>query len=403
MTVPGDPAGDPVAPDGSSAAVPPSPGPPAPALPPYAYTAASSPYRTPAEAIGAPATPHAYGAPTAPAGAFQAPAYAPPAGWRNPPSAGWPAGSAPPPSWQPPRGPWPPGAPPAARSKTLARIALALAITGTVLAFVPIMSLLSGPFLLAAFIVSIVALASRKQGSKGIAAGALVLSIVAWIASVVVALTSWFAIPGADEYVAPPAPVPEYEVPYESSGGQIPLAEHALGPVSFDDSASWFVAIVETPEAAAGAAYFMVDIEALDASGNVLDHASGYVAEPHGTLAFEGIFYEATVAAIDSIVVRATTPPDSAAVAPDGTYRVGPLTATTDGYATTVTGTIRSTFAEDQDYVRVVVIARDAAGAIVGADTTYVERLPGGGESVVEAQFYEQLPAGTTFEAFASR
>lgn len=413
MTIPGDPASEPAARNGGDPALPATssaptepaedaapPAPAAPILPPYAYSAVSSPYQSPANAYGAPgdphAAPHAYGAASAPPGAYQSGGYAPPGGWQVPLPGAQPPHPA---AWQQ----WPVGAPPARRSTTLARVALGLAIPGAILAFVPFLSLLSGPLLLAAFIIAIVALASKKQTSKGVAASALVLSIVAWIVSVVIAVTSWFSIPTYDGYDDPGVTAPEYEEPYTSAGEQIPLVESATGPVSFDESAAWFVAVVDTPASAADARYLMVEIEAVDASGDVIDHSSGYVVEPRGLLAFEGTFYELDGQDVASLVVRATSPSGSSDDDGTGAYRIGPLTSTADSYSTTVSGTIGSTYADDQEYVRVVVIARSPAGDIIGADTTYVDLLPGGGDADIEAQFYELLPADTLFEAIASR
>jgi len=105
---------------------------------------------------------------------------------------------------QPPYGQAPYGTPaptgPDTRPKTLAWTSLGLAIAGTLLAcigFIPlgwaslVVVLLGGVLLLAAFIVSIVAIASRKHGGKPIGISALIVSVIGsivWAVAFFVAL-----------------------------------------------------------------------------------------------------------------------------------------------------------------------------------------------------------------------
>ncbi|MRH27886.1 hypothetical protein GH740_00955 [Microbacterium sp. SYP-A9085] len=101
--------------------------------------------------------------------------------------------------------------PDARRPKTLALVAMILAIAGSVLAlvgFVPfiglVFSILAGVMLLAAFVLSIVALASRKQGGKGFGVAGLVVSIVGGIIAVVAIAVSAFWIALAAGVAAAP-------------------------------------------------------------------------------------------------------------------------------------------------------------------------------------------------------
>ena len=67
-------------------------------------------------------------------------------------------------------------------------------------------------------------------------------------------------------------------------------------------------------------------------------------------------------------------------------------------------GKVTSAFSEDQELVKVSVIARDAAGTIVGSDFTFIDRLPAGGTAQFESSLWniENLPGDVRFEAFAS-
>jgi len=123
-----------------------------------------------------------------------------------------------------PHGRYPPGRYPAtaygtspdARPKTLAVIALVAAILGVVLIFVPVIGFVSSAFLLAAVVLGIIALASRRQGGKGLGVTALVVAVagglVAWVVMAVVfgLIVSADARRG-DPFV--PEPVPTYAPP----------------------------------------------------------------------------------------------------------------------------------------------------------------------------------------------
>lgn len=77
------------------------------------------------------------------------------------------------------------------RPSTVATIALVLAIGGAVLAAIPFLTWVSGPFLLTAFVLAIVALASGRQGGRGRALGGLLTSIGGWLLSIIVTIVSF--------------------------------------------------------------------------------------------------------------------------------------------------------------------------------------------------------------------
>lgn len=159
-------------------------------------------------------------APEAPTAAY-APAGSGQSAYGQAPGSDAPYGQAP--YGQAPYGQAPYGSPapagPDTRPKTLAWTALGLAIAGTVLAcigFIPlgwaslVVVLLGGVLLLAAFIISIVALASRKHGGKPIGISALVVSVIGsiiWAVAFFVALA--FGIVSS-AVTSDPVPSPEF-------------------------------------------------------------------------------------------------------------------------------------------------------------------------------------------------
>src|SRR5690606_10589555 len=84
-----------------------------------------------------------------------------------------------------------------------------------------------------------------------------------------------------------------------------------------------------------------------------------------------------------------------------GAFEITAIAPTTTRYSTEVHGKVTSSFADDQEFVEVVVVARNPEGTIIGADWSYVDRLPAGGTAQFEARFSDPLPDGTTYEAYA--
>ncbi len=63
--------------------------------------------------------------------------------------------------------------------------------------------------------------------------------------------------------------------------------------------------------------------------------------------------------------------------------------------------TLSSTFAKDLKSVVAVAIFRDAGGAIVGGDRTFVDFVPAGGSAAVEITSFSDLPAPAGTEVYA--
>lgn len=304
--------------------------------------------------------------------------------------------------------------PPAQRPKGLAIVSLVLAGVGLILAFIPFVTWFAGIPLLAAFIIGIVALASKKRGGKGFAIAGIAVSVVGWIVSVVVTIASFGIIGQAavdeaqrDE-VNSNAATSESEEPAEAeepadTRQELELVETAFGQSSYDSSVWWYVAIFDNPNEDYIFSFAGVDVEALDAEGTILDSSSDYRTILAGRTAVVGQFFSVGDGQISEISVRGPGATDAtkAPASSTGTFEITGVTPTTDDYSTTIHGNVTSTFSADQEFVEIVVVARNAAGAIVGAEAGYIDRLPTGGTAQFEATFYDPLPGDTKYEAYA--
>ncbi len=389
----GDPAQSPSAPPGGPYAAPapgqpyavpgqPPYGAPMPGQPPYGAPG-QPPYSAPGQPYGAPGQPP-YGAPGQPP--YGAAGLTQPSG--------------------------PPASPaPDTRPKTLAIVALALAGVGAVGSFLPIVNWFSWALLLAAVVLAIIVLVSRKQGGKGLGIAALVLAVVAWIVSIVVVVASLLALAPAvrgivGEGEGPVATSPAEDGADTADGRQeLEVVEVAFGRESFDPTMWWYVVILENPNPDHVFDFASIDIEALDAAGTILDTAPEYTTLLSGRTALTGTFFSVGQGEIASLDVQ--VPAASSAIRSPrdetGAFTIEDLVPVTDDYSTSVTGTISGDFEDEHELVSVAVVARAADGSIVGGTRTYVDRLPtGGGKVQFEAVFFDPLPDAATFEAYAS-
>ena len=137
---------------------------------------------------------------------------------------------------------------PDTRPKTLARVSLGLAIVGALLAcvgFIPlgwgglVAVLVGGLMLLVAFVLSIVVLASRKQGGKPLGIAALIVSVlgaVVWTIALVVAFV--FGVLATAEQSADAAPSPSVSAPGENAD-DLDADDAPAGDVSEADEAAF--------------------------------------------------------------------------------------------------------------------------------------------------------------------
>jgi len=312
-----------------------------------------------------------------------------------------------PPAHQPLAGP-PPMAPPYSymqqppgrpASQGLAITALVLGVIALITGWIPVWAILLGVI---AVILGSIAIAKRQP--KGMAIGGIVTGVIGALFSLGILLIAIFAISeGADPYSSWEPEEYHGDVPLgpQSVDGSIVLAEQAFGATSYDDGTWWFVVVLDNSQ---GEAYEASDftIEALDANGEVLDSQWSYVAVPQGESAISGAFYEIGAEGITELRVTGPSPETAGTGMQTGELAVSSVQSTSDDWSTTVTATVESTFEEDTYGGVVTFVARDASGQIIGASNGYVEEMSQGDTAQVEAFFYEILPEGTTFTAYAS-
>ena len=197
---------------------------------------------------------------------------------------------------------------------------------------------------------------------------------------------------------APPPPRPEGD----SDG--LEVVETAFGQAAHDDSTWWFVVILDNPDPELGFERATVTVDAVDADGAVLDTAWEDVTTGPGEVAMTGLFAEVGDGTIDRLEVRGPDADDAAALPGGaGEFSVANLSADTTPQTTTVTGALSSTFTEERTFIDVIVVARDAAGEILRAETTYVPLLPAGGTAQLEVVFWDPLPESATYTAYPRR
>lgn len=199
---------------------------------------------------------------------------------------------------------------------------------------------------------------------------------------------------------------PTTEAPTEPEGdaAELSVVNAGYGPYSYDETTWWYVVIVNNPNDDRLFSFAEVTVEAVGADGTILDSSTNYLNVLPGDTAVSGAFFEVGTAQIDHLEVRGPGADESEAAPPEGlgAFTVSELTPVTDEYSTTVTGVLSGTFADEQENVSIVVVALDPAGAIIGGEFSYVERLPVDGRAQFEVWFGEPLPADTTFVGYAT-
>ncbi|MFF2485726.1 hypothetical protein ACFVSU_04960 [Microbacterium sp. NPDC058062] len=318
------------------------------------------------------------------------------------------------------------------RPKALAIVALVLAGAGVLLLFVGVglgsgAGLLAPLLLLAAFVLSLVALLSRNQGGKGFGAGALAASVLGGLVSVVVVVSVLGpfstssrddVVPntgdGYDDYAIPGVAAPGTDG-QPDPGAQFPtpqrptVTETAFGH-DFGDI-WWYVVVVDNPNADYVFDAFL-DAQAYAEDGTVIGSSTAIATLLSGQTAVVGYFTIEGEELIDTLEV--TVPEAShATLSPadeTGSFRVDGLAGTPDPGGTstrtppgTATGTVSGRFADDQRYVAVTVVARAIDGRIVRAATAYVDEVPGDGTPVPFEAWFAEFPPDVTLQASAHR
>ncbi|MBO0919734.1 hypothetical protein J1G42_02700 [Cellulomonas sp. zg-ZUI222] len=411
----------------------------APAASPYGGPAAN-PYQVGGAPYGTPGPPAATYGPGAPSDSPHDPAGSSP--WRPPgttppstdPTGAHPLG--PDPAASPPGAPWGPVAPPTRNG--LAVAALVLAIIAFVMAWVPVANVVAVLLGLVALVLGIVSIArgrgaGRKVGAgvAGVVVGTLA-TVVGFTTLVVYELVSTTEVVAeqVEEHVEPerPGAVPGEDLPGgaqpDEQGGEradeqgagddaqagtgpaaapLQVADIAFGPDPLDEGSWWFVVTVDNPNPDHRYDSAEMSVEAIAADGTLIAARPQYLTALPGRTAITGTFRELGGMTPDRVEVRLPAVQRGVVHAPGG----GALTTSTpvaeaSSWGTTITGTVTSSLAEDVEMALVVVVATDPAGTVVGAERGYVELVPAGGEGPFEIDFYDELPAGTQFTAYAT-
>lgn len=184
---------------------------------------------------------------------------------------------------------------------------------------------------------------------------------------------------------------------------ELSVVNTGFGRLSFEEGAWWYAVVFTNPNPDVFFDFAEIVVEAVAADGTILDSSSDFLTILPGDSAITGSFFEVGATEIDHLDVRGPVA-DDAEPAPDGGlggFTTSEIAATSDEYSTTVGGILTSTFATEQELIKIVVVATNPAGAIIGAEWTYVDRLPVDGRVRFEASFYDPLPADTSFVAFA--
>ncbi|GAA4380568.1 NINE protein [Agromyces bauzanensis] len=205
---------------------------------------------------------------------------------------------------------------------------------------------------------------------------------------------------GEPEADAAPAPEPAKPAVQELS-----VVETAFGK-DLDSDTWWYAVVLDNPNPDHVFPSAGITIEAVDANGVILDSGSEYTTILQGRTVLVGDFFSVGSGTIAELDVRGPTSAaaTSSPAAETGSFSVSDIATAQEYGWLDVTGKVTSTFGEDQELVTVAVIARDAAGTIVGSDFAFIDRLPAGGTAQFESSLWnvENLPEGVTFEAFAS-
>lgn len=209
----------------------------------------------------------------------------------------------------------------------------------------------------------------------------------------------------ADDDGEPEADAAPAAEPAKPAVQELAVVETAFGK-DIESDMWWYAVVLDNPNPDHVFPSAGITIEAVDANGVILDSGNDYTTILQGRTVIVGDFFSVGSGSIAKLEVRGPTSAaaSSSPAAETGSFTVSDIATAQEYGWMDVTGKVTSTFSEDQELVTVAVIARDAAGTIVGGDYTFIDRLPAGGTAQFESSLWnvENLPEGATFEAFAS-
>lgn len=301
---------------------------------------------------------------------------------------------------------------PAAEKKPrniLGIVALAVAAVGFIFACIPGALIVGWVLLPIGFILGIIAL-FQKDKPKWQGLTAIIVSVIGTIVGVIVfiALAAGAVSDAIDDSVTEDVGTSEVvdeeeavdEEPAVADAEDLVLGETAFG-VDTESGMGWYAVEVTNPNEDYIFASTGIDVEAYDVNGVLIDTDSTYGTILSGTSWYVGDFFDIGSAQIDHIEVRGPTA-DAATHSPaaeTGSFTLGEVKTGSEYDYMTVNGTVTSNFSEDQDMVRIDLIARDGAGKIVGVDYTFTDRVPSGGTAAWNVEFWK-VPLDSKVEAY---
>lgn len=318
--------------------------------------------------------------------------------------------------------PTPPQAGLTPERKGLAITALVLgivAILGSWIPFLSILSILIGSIGLVFGVIAIILAVSGKAAGKvmaivgtALAALAIIFGFISTSAGVAavddvineIEESAAEDIAGTDSPAGDDGEAVEVEVVEDESALEVVDQQYWL-----DDSGYWnYYVLIDNSSETAVYEWESFDVELLDADGVILDSDSSYpTVLPATEFALAGQFFSTEGVKPDEVAgieVRLPEGPSQHLEAgAAGTFSVDAIEATSDDWSVTVTGTVESSFVEDQELVGIYVVAFAADGTAVAQSFTYIDRLPSGGKARFETGFYDiESTDGLTFRAWAS-
>ncbi|MFP1602973.1 hypothetical protein ACLD0U_09825 [Microbacterium sp. 2216-1] len=292
-----------------------------------------------------------------------------------------------------------------------------VAFVGFIFACIPGALIVGWVLLPIAFVLSVVSLVLKGK-RKWMGVVGLIVSIVGTVVGFFVffAVVSTAFDDAFDDAFAPETAVSQASEEQAADDSEEPAAEPAdsrqemvlletaFGKSTYDSSTWWYVSIFENPNADYIFPSTGLTIEAVDADGTILDSSSEYRTILSGKSAVAGTLFSVGDGQIAEIELRGPGATDStrSPASETGTFTIAEVAPTTDSYSTEVRGKVTSSFSDDQEFVQIVVVARDGSGKIIGGETGYIDRLPAGGAAQFEVTFFDPLPADTKYEAYAA-
>lgn len=324
-----------------------------------------------------------------------------------------------------PAGMRPPGAGRDPRSATLAIVGLCLAGVGVL--GLPLLTVFAIPLLIAGLVCGMIVVLGGTHGGRGFGIAAIATSVGGGGVAVI-GLLVWTLIFGAsfggigeafgfdsrsDPYddgsqVLPPDdegdPAPDRGDAEYGADLDLVAGEHFLRVLDGEPATWQYGVTVDNPNPDAIYELVIIEVDALDAAGTVVDTDEQYVTIQPGPSALSGMFLDAGDATITDVRVRFPDKSAARLLTPDETGSIAAEDVQVDevGDLPVVTGVVSNTTPYDAPFAQVVVVARDTSGAVIAIEYTYVDELPAGGTQTFTLALYDPLPAGATVDAYVT-